>query len=268
MRCLPRSATVLAAALLAAFPAFAQGTSGTTTAAPVQDRFYLSFVEDPTLAQRQWWEVRGEFADGGDDNPVDTVLARFVVAIQPIKGLELGGDVGFGSTDAPPGFEDGTGATDLDFWGKWRFGTSGDTSFAAGLVATIPTGDDSVGLGFDAFSLKGFGSVRHAFGKMVLVADAGVKLNEDGQVGGRDLDGKTSASIAGGVLFPISKSFSVLGEAYFETERFEQTDTDARLLGGLNWRPGSNGVVRGAVSFGLTDYAPDVEILAGYAFTF
>lgn len=272
MRWLPRIAAALATAALAAAPALAQTATTTETTTPSaqsdEDRLYLSFIEDPALAQRQWWEGRGELVEGGDDNPADAILARFVVAIQPVRGLELGGTVAFGSTDAPFGIEEGTGATDVDVWGKWNFGTRSTTSFAAGVVATVPTGDDSVGLGYDAFGIKAFGAVRHDFGGMILVANAGVRFNEDGQVGGRELDGQTSASVAGGVVFPISPAFSLLGEALFETERFEETDTDARILGGINWRPSRSGVVRGAIGLGLTDYAPDVHVMAGYAFTF
>jgi hypothetical protein len=266
MRLLPRIAAACAVAALAAAPLPAQTQSTTPNASP--DRFYLSFAEDPALAQRQWWEIRGELANGGKDNPFDAVLARFNFAIQPMKGLELGGNVGFGSTDGPPGFDDGTGATDLDIHAKWNFGTRGGTSFAAGGVVTVPTGDDSVGLGYDAFGTKVFGSVRHDFGRMILVADAGIRFTGDGRIGGADLKGKTSASVAGGVLFPMSSDFSLLAEGMFETARFEETDTDARILGGINWRPARNGVFRGAIGFGLTDFAPDVQVLAGYAFTF
>lgn len=272
MRRLPRIAAACAIAALAVAPALAQGQTQTGTQPESkissQDRFYLSFAEDPALAQRQWWEIRGELANGGKDNPFDAIIARFNFAIQPIKGLELGGNVGFGTTDAPRGLEDGNGATDLDVYGKWNFGTRGGTSFAAGVIATVPTGDDSVGLGYDAFGMKAFGSVRHDFGNMVLVADAGIRFTGDGRVAGASLNGKTSASVAGGVLFPIAPKFSLLAEGLFETARFDQTDTDARLLGGINWRPAPNGVVRGAIGFGLTDFAPDFQVLAGYAFTF
>jgi hypothetical protein len=273
MRIPLRIATACALFALAAAPALAQAQAEaqtTRSGAPAssQDRFFLSFAEDPALAQRQWWEIRGEFINGGKDNPVDTILARFNFAIQPIRGLELGGNVGFGSTDAPGGLEDGTGATDFDVHGKWNFGTRGGTSFAAGVVATIPTGDDSVGLGYDAFGVKAFGSVRHDFGGLILVADAGIRFNDNGRVGGARLKGKTSASVAGGVLFPVSPDFSFLAEGLFETARFDETDTDARILGGINWRPARNGVIRGAIGFGLTDFAPDFQVIAGYAFTF
>ena len=45
-------------------------------------------------------------------------------------------------------------------------------------------------------------------------------------------------------------------------------EDDARLLGGVNWRPLARGTIRAAVSVGLTDGAPDAAIVAGYAVAF
>jgi hypothetical protein len=252
--------TLLAPAALAAESAGVADRAGAKVGA---DRLFLSFAEDAAFADKQWWEGQVEFADG---DPVDVTLARFVVALQPVRALEVGGRIGFGSTSGPSGFPDGTGATDLDVWGKWNFGTfGGDTSFAAGALGTIPTGDDTSGLGTDAFDLELFGSLRHRLPGMEFSGHAGYRLNGDGKFGGVELNGKSSAIFGAAILIPIRDRLSVVGEANVETERFHGADADTRVLGGVNWTPSEHGVVRGALAFGLTNGAPNVELLLGYA---
>jgi hypothetical protein len=48
---------------------------------------------------------------------VDQNVLRGTVALQPFQNLEMGGRIGFGSTDAPGDLPEGSGATDLDLWG-------------------------------------------------------------------------------------------------------------------------------------------------------
>lgn len=252
---------LLLAAAFATQGALAQGVASTST-----DRLFLSFAEEAVLADRQWWEGQLEFADL---DPTDAVILRGVVALQPLEDLEFGGRVGFGNTDAPAGLEDGSGATDLDLWAKYVFRTQSEgTSFALGGIATIPTGDDSVGLGFDAFGIALFGSVRVAVNDLIVSGNIGARLNDDGKVQGFDLNGRTSPFVAGGVLYPLSDRVSVVGELRFEDERFDGFDSDIRMLGGLNWRLFSQGVVRAAVAIGLDDGAPDSQLIVGYAQSF
>ena len=113
------------------------------------DRLFLSFAEEATLVDRQWWEGQAEFQDG---NGFDAKILRGVAAFQPWAQVEFGGRVGFGDSSSGV-LPDGSGATDLDLWAKYHFGSSGKTEFAAGGIATVPTGDDAVGLGFDARDL-------------------------------------------------------------------------------------------------------------------
>jgi hypothetical protein len=242
-------------------------TPSTTTAAPAStsrtDRLFLSFAEEATLAESQWWEGQLEFQGG---EVWDSTIARLVVAFQPFQNIELGGRVGFGSTSADGGVSDGTGGTDLDVWGKYRF-DQGDTDFAAGALVTVPTGDDTAGLGRDAFDLELFGSVRHRAAGWIADGQAGVRFNGDGSVGGFDFNGDVSVFVGGGVIVPLSDVFSLVGELRLETARIDGGDDDARLLGGMHWRLGG-GVVRAAAGFGLTDGAPDYQIIGGYAWVF
>ncbi len=243
-------------------PAPAPSVAGKRT-----DRLFFNFIEDAAVVTHQWWEAQFEYTDG---DPVDSVILRGVAAFQPLQSLEVGGRVGFGSTDTPSGFPDGSGATDFDLWGKWYFETpSGTTEFAAGAVVTLPTGDNTAGLGFDAFAVEGFGCMRYNANRFTLTGKIGLRLNEDASfLGSSDIDGETSASIGGGVLWPWTQKVTFVGELNFEDGRFEGADSDTRFLAGLNWRTGGRGILRGAVTLGMSDGAPDVQLLVAYAWLF
>jgi hypothetical protein len=232
-----------------------------------EDRLFLGFAEEATVVDRQWWEGQIELSEA---DVVDMTLLRGIVAFQPWKGVEIGGRVGFGRSDTAAGLPDGSGATDLDVWGKLHLGERfKDTAVAVGGIATVPTGDDTAGLGTDAFSFAGFASVRHRLTRMTISGNVGARVNGDGQIlGGQDLDGTTSLFLGGGLLVPLSGELSLVAEARIESERFEDTDEDGRVLGGINWRLFEGGTLRGAVAAGLTDGAPDFQILAGYAAQF
>lgn len=259
-------ASLSSVCLLGGADAFAQAAPAVAPSPGGTSRLFLSFAEDAAFVPQQWWEGQLEFSDM---DSLDAVLVRGVAAFQPVKKLEVGVRVGFGSTDGPPGFPDGSGATDLDVWGKWNLGTAeGKTDFAVGALATVPTGDDTAGLGFDAFDFEVFGALRHRAANATIAAHLGVRGNGDGQIRGADLDGKTSAAFGAAILYPASDTVSLVGEISVETERFRQLDSDTRILGGVNWRAFDRGVLRGAVAVGITDGAPDVQLIAGYAFTF
>lgn len=253
------TACLIALAVFAALSVSAQ--------TPDSDRLFLSFIEDPAIVTTQWWEGQLEFADGED---VDARILRGVVAAQPWQNIEVGGRVGFGSTDGRAGIPDGSGATDLDVWGKWRFGPeSAAQTFAVGGVISVPTGDDSVGLGSDAFAASLFGAARVRLGGSYLLSfNAGVRSTGDGRVFGVDIDGKTSVFAAGAVLYPLSNKVTLVGETRFENRRFRQGDKDTRVLAGVNWRILNQGMVRGAVAAGLSDGQPDVQVIAAYAYQF
>jgi hypothetical protein len=237
------------------------------------DRLYLSFIEDATVIEKQWWEGQLEIRNGDD---VDAAYLRGIVAIQPMKDLEVGARMAFGNTDASAGLPDGSGGTDLDLWGKYYLGSDPkQTEFAVGGTLTIPTGDDTAGLGDDAFSLAGFGALRYRLPKWIITANAGVRLNGNGQtLGLPEQDGKVSLQLGGGAIIPLSDPVQVVGEVRYESERFEGGfdlpgyETDLRVLGGLNWRGVGRGQIRGAAAFGLTDGAPDLQLIGGYAVTF
>jgi hypothetical protein len=230
------------------------------------DRLFLAFAEDATVVDRQWWEGQVGTADwdGFDVNAITGV-----VAFQPWVDLEVGGRIGFGDTDADGGL-DGSGATDLDVWTKYHLGGGEDTEFAVGGVFTVPTGDESAGLGSDAFGVSAFGALRHRLRKAIVTAHAGVQFNGDGRRFGEtvDRDGETAPIMGAGVILPFSDQFATVGEIEFRDGRLDGDDEATRVLGGINWRPGGRGIFRAALGFGLSDGAPDFEALIGYAAQF
>jgi hypothetical protein len=272
-----RPALLIAATLALAPAAFAADTepapaSPAPVAAPagITDRLFLAFAQEAAIVNSQWWEGQLEFDDGSSGIPVDVLLARGVVAFRPVKSLEVGGRVGFGKSSAPgTANNDGTGATDLDLYGKWVWANAVEnTDFTAGLLFTVPTGDDTAGLGFNAFSTQAFGGVRFRMENVVIGGHLGFRFNGDGKFQGFDLAGKNSFEVGASALFPLANQVSFTGEVLYETTRFEGGDAAAQVLAGINWTAFPRGTFRGAVGGGLTDGAPDFRVLLGYAFHF
>jgi hypothetical protein len=269
-------AVFAALALVACANAFAQTTTTTPTSQPtpvppsgMSDRLFLAFAQDAVIVPSQWWEGQAEYDDGAQDIPVDVLLARAVVAFQPFRNIEVGGRVGFGTTDADPSLPDGSGATDLDAYAKYFFGGAADRAdFTAGALVTVPTGDDNVGLGYNAFALGGFGAARYRLDSAVIGGNVGVRFNGDGDLLGFAIDGKTSFQLGVSALVPMGNAFSFVGEAQIETERFDGFDSTADLLVGANWKAFGRGMLRGAFGVGLTDSSPNFRAIVGYAYSF
>ncbi|MDX1389371.1 MAG: hypothetical protein R3344_09285 [Acidobacteriota bacterium] len=276
-----RRATVVLVCLLACvLPLSAQTTDSSSDSQPSQptssssasptyggDRLYLQFIRDAAIIPHQWWEGRVVFTDA---ESIDATVADFVVALQPINKVEVGGRIGFGTTSTSEGLPDGSGATDLQVWGKWAgvMGESQKTEFAFGGELGVPTGDDTAGLGTDSWNLAVFAAFRQPLSFAVLSWNAGFRFNDDGSIVGVPLTGEASGFLGGAILWPISDQFTFVGELDYESARFEGIDGDLRILGGVNWRPFNTGVLRGAVSAGLTDGAPNAQLFLGYAYTF
>lgn len=256
---------------LAVVPVAAQTDPGSATPAAgstaVTERLFLSFVEDAAIAQRQWWEGQFEFADS---DLVEATIVRGVVALQPWQDVEIGGRVGFGNTTASSGLPDGSGGTDFDIWGKYMLGRDQrGADYSVGGVFSIPTGDESAGLGVDAFGASLFGAARYPLDRVTLGGHIGLRFNGKAQpFGGPEQDGQTSAMLGGMVVAPMTESLNLVGELGYESERFDGADDDVRVLGGVNWLVFRRGTVRGAIGFGLSDGAPDLQLLVGYAAEF
>jgi hypothetical protein len=268
------SALTLLAVLLLLGPSFAEAQESTTTSAKKTssssyDRLFLGFIEDATVVDRQWWEAQLEFSQG---DVVDTSLLRGVVAFQPWNDVELGARLGFGNTSTSSPLPEGRGATDMDIWGKYYLGNpdDGKVDLAVGALLTVPTGDNTSGLGYDAFALGFFGSLRWRISKMfTLSGNAGFQINEDGEtLNSPSLNGQTSERLGVGIIVALSERLNLVGEWAYAGERFEGMDPDSRLAAAVNWRLGKNGVLRGSVVGGTSSGAPDTQFMVAYAWQF
>jgi hypothetical protein len=263
---------IVALALIALPTAVAAQTRTSNPALNDPDRLFLGFIEDAAIVSQQWWEGQIQFVDGLYENDAVDITAIYgVAAFQPVSDLEVGGRVGFGDSDID-GFDgDGSGATDLDLWAKYYIGANNeDTDWSLGGVVTVPTGDDTAGLGSDAFAVSGFSAVRHRLDKATVTGHLGLQMNGDGRAAGStvDLDGQFAVQLGAGVIAPFTDDLSLVGELVYRGERFDGFDDDARLLGGVNWKVGNRGIVRAAVAVGLMDAAPDAQLIFGYAANF
>jgi hypothetical protein len=245
----------------------ASGSTAKTRPTSGSDRFYLAFVEDATVVDRQWWEGQLSYADFDRGK---TIALVGVVAFQPWVDWEIGGSVGFGDTSIDGTGLDGSGATDLDIYAKYHLGGGGDNEFGVGGVITVPTGDETAGLGSDAFGGSAFGAYRRRMKRAIFAAHAGVQFNGSGRrfAETADRDGETAAQVGFGVIYPFSDNVSGVAEFDFRDGRLEGDKANSQLLGGVNWRVGGRGTIRGALSFGLADGAPDFAVVGGYAAVF
>jgi hypothetical protein len=87
-------------------------------------------------------------------------------------------------------------------------------------------------------------------------------------VGGVSLDGEVSGSAGVGILWPLFSNLTLVGELDYEGRRFALGEADTRLLIGANWRILRQGFFRFALAGGLSDGAPDVQLLGAYVFVF
>jgi hypothetical protein len=245
-------------------------TEQTSKGSSSSERLFHSFIEDATVVDNQWWEAQVEYVDG---DAHDLLILRGVATFNPWKNIEIGARVGFGSSDAAGDNPDGSGATDLEAWGKYHLGKAGDsTEFTVGATAIVPTGDEAAGLGDDSFAVGAFGAMRYQYDSFIFSAHAGVRLNADGTEytveGPVELKGDVSPMAGVGVFFPFSDVVTFVGEVNYEGKRFEERSSDISALGGINWRVSNRGIVRAAVSLGLSSDADDAQLIVGYAVNF
>ena len=71
-----------------------------------------------------------------------------------------------------------------------------------------------------------------------------------------------------GLIVPLSDRVSGVGEVQYESDPFEERDEISQALVGMNWRVFNRSMVRGSVSVGLSDDAPDAQFLLGWAARF
>ena len=156
-------------------------------------------------------------------------------------------------------FDGESGLSDLTVVGRYKLTEGKKTQFAAGALLTLPIGSEDIGQGNLDFG--GFAAIRHPLSSgIVITGNIALLMEETINNKGED-DRESSMELAGGVIYPMNNNINIVGELTIKG------DKDYMLLsGGVDYIMG-NGRLRGALGIGLDDYAPDLQIMAGYLLT-
>ena len=229
------------------------------------DRLFRSYAEDTAIVERFRFEAQVRIQEG---DSFDRGLLNLIGTAQfeAIPDVEFGVALRAVGANTLSGMS-GEGLGDTDLWAKYVLGPSKNSRYelAFGAVATVPTGAEDKGAGFDSFRSDLFVAGRREFSMGVLTGNLSVALNGNGRFFGFGLDGKTALGVSVGVIVPWTFRTTFIGEASYEGERFGGFGDQAALLGGVNVLL-KGGSIRGAVGLGLADGSPDVEVIVGYAF--
>lgn len=223
-------------------------------------------IEDAAYAEQAYMEgqFRYQDVDGGESS----ILFGGLGAVTVADDFEVGAFIGFKSTD--PDVGDGeSGLLDIDVYGRYNFKPiqtdAADIFATTGLLLSLPVGSEDLYEG--TLDAEGFGAARFAFDTFVLTGALGLRINGDYE---RDVpggvataDGELSIVLTGGGLLPVSDTVTLTGELDIETARFDRGDSDVRLTPGVDVLTGDALHLRGGVGIGLTDGAPDLELILG-----
>lgn len=256
----------------------AQSASSKTPAGKAEPRFFQQFVTDAAIVDKQWYsgEVRLERGAVPPIENADGFTLTPIIAISPITNLEVGGKVSYidyrldhritinnGSTS----FKGESGLGDLTLWGKYRL-LEGSVALSVGGTLDLPTGSESDGLGTGKVVPAVFGAFRTRVGDGSVMGEAGFRFNRSATLVDTGFRGKTSTFLGGGYVWEPVEDLAVSGEVTVESERFKDASSDFRATAGAQWLGVAHSVFRGAVAIGLSNGAPDFELILGYAYTF
>jgi hypothetical protein len=236
-------------------------------------RLLNGFVTDGAIIQKGWIELAGDYEDhgcGDDFRGRVTAAFRFGRDVEAgiISGLMVrqraaGGEL-FGSRLSNR--VSGAGLFDPILYGKYRI-TRGAIDLSVGAAVEIPLGDDEAGRGSGVFQYGAFAGLRKNFAHSTFIWSLGLSDRGDTEFP-EPSEGETAMQLGTGVLVPLSRIWTFVAEASYEGARFKGESADARALLGLDWRPAKNLVMRGGVSGGLTDRAPDIAATLSAAIHF
>ncbi|HKY33986.1 MAG TPA: hypothetical protein VJV23_15755 [Candidatus Polarisedimenticolia bacterium] len=268
-------ASLVLVAASAALPsgAWAQ-TAAPSGSVGAENRLFLRFVEDAAVVPSYWLEGQARFqnnsldfdGDGEDDGEATLLSVGPVFALNVAEDFEFGARVALAHRDPDAGGSE-TGLTDLDLWGKLSVVTD-PVKIALGILLTAPTGDEDKLLGTGETNVEFFGGLRKDYSRLTLAANLGLRVNQDLDIEGFEVEGQNSFLAGVGILVPAGQKLVITGEFAIESERYEGTRTDSRLLGGAEYRTNESFLIRGAVAGGLSTAAPDVELLGSAVWIF
>lgn len=231
-----------------------------------ENRLFLRFVEDAALVPSYWLEGQARFQQNtaalvpgarGPAGEASLLTVGPVFAMNVVEDFEFGARIATAFRDPERGGSD-AGLTDLDLWGKISVVTD-PVKVALGILVTAPTGDEDKALGTGETNVEFFGGIRKDFSSLTIAGNAGVRINQDPDIDGLQLEGKNSLLAGAAVLFPAGRNLVLSVEYALETERIDGLKNDSRLFGGFEYRQHQSFLIRGGLGGGLSDGAPDFE---------
>ncbi|MGH9870841.1 MAG: hypothetical protein ACREAA_22110 [Candidatus Polarisedimenticolia bacterium] len=258
-------------------PALAQTSSPPATAptAVSKNRLFLRFVQDSALVPSFWLEGQGQWLsntadfpdEDGDVSDATLFATGAIFAMNVAEDFEFGGRLALAHRDPDDGGGD-TGLTDTDLWGKVSVVTD-PMKISVGVLFTLPTGSEDDFLGTGETNVEFFAGARKEWGKFTLAGNLGIRINQDADLGDSiELEGQNS--LLGGVamLITATSNLTLVLEYAIESERYEGLSNDARLFGGFDWSLSEHFMLRGGVGGGLSEGAPDFQMIGSIVWLF
>jgi hypothetical protein len=261
---------VIALSGVAAIPAVAQETApaGGPPATPAPGgrdnrRLFQRFAEDAAIASAGWAEGQFVYTNFPGDGTGEFLGGQFAFGVsdQVEAGLRLGW-ANVNASDAP----EGSGLSDIDIYGKYRF--HGRASHCAvGALVKAATGDPEKGIGTGGTDVEGFGSCRADLKSVTVTGNAGARYN--GATDSPLPDSTPSFLLGGGLLMPLAPRLTLVIEASYESERLKGAGSDVRLTLGAQYGGPAPGLgFRGAIALPLSDGAPDFQGIFGAVYIY
>lgn len=250
------------------------------------DRMIQKPEWDGAIIQDKW--IQGLLGYENYDNDADTTTigyleTTFATSLKNLP-LELGGrlrilncDIDY--DDSRTSDIDETGIGDIDLWGKYQVFGAPRGSLAAGLLITLPTGSDDIpsAAATGEVNLELFLAGRYYVWKdLALIGHLGLRKNSDKKekvkISGVEhevkMEGETQFQFTGGALFEVTPKLDLQAGLVYATEAYENGENDFRIRGGATYDLGLNLALKGDLTIGLDDGAPDWGITIGCAYMF
>jgi len=238
--------------------AFAQGANFMDNVRP-----FMSFIEDAAVTENMYGEGQFQYADFEGGSSI-TIGVQGAYRVMPL--MEAGGRFAFASVSPEEG--DGeSGLLDADIYGRYTVSEGPTMRIVAGGMLNLPIGSDKIGEG--TFDFEGFGAMRYAMTKGVILGHFGLRINGSQEIetafGTADVDRELQILLGGGILYPLNEMTTLTGEFDFESAEFDGGDSSIQLTPGIDYQLASGLKIRGALALGLSDGAPDMVLMAGVA---
>ncbi|WP_419657490.1 uncharacterized protein Dvar_66340 [Desulfosarcina variabilis str. Montpellier] len=251
---------------------------------------------DGAVVSGPWLSTELRYQDW-DDKGTDFMLAPlFAMPMPMLDQLEMG--LRFYLLHWDPDsddYDDGFGLGDIDLWLKYQLLQTSQMETSAGLLVTLPLGDDSIGhpVASGEFNVELFGGLRyHVNDAWAVLAHLGIRKNADMDVeyknGGSDKwEGEIQYQLSGGVICQVTPSLSVNGEFSYASNPYStyskqyisqrwniytitknDDEDDIRLTGGAEYAIMDDLSIKGGIGIGLDDFAPEFDIILGFTYGF